>query len=152
MFALHRPGDDAEGFKRWLGDLGVPASRLHLMEQPRLAPGEALSSPQAFLRGTPRTYVRFASQGVQDALRRVLAERAPFDIIHFDHLNMAQLLPLARQLNPSAHRIINEHNVESQPNPRGGMASLLEASVLGETRGNPTSMGPGATGALLGNP
>ncbi|RKI00351.1 glycosyltransferase [Corallococcus sp. AB038B] len=114
VFAVHRTGNDAEGFKRWLGELGVPASRLHLVDLPRVAPEETLNSTRAFLRGTPLTYVRFARQGVQDALRRVLAERGPFDIIHFDHLHMAQLLPLARQLNPSAHLVIDEHNVESQ--------------------------------------
>ncbi|MBN8226587.1 glycosyltransferase [Corallococcus macrosporus] len=114
VFAVHRAGNDAEGFKRWLGELGVPASRLHLVDLPRVAPRETLNSTRAFLRGTPLTYVRFARQGLQDALRRVLAERGPFDIIHFDHLHMAQLLPLARKLNPAAHMVIDEHNVESQ--------------------------------------
>ncbi|GMU08595.1 glycosyltransferase family 4 protein [Corallococcus caeni] len=114
VFAVHRTGNDAEGFKRWLGGLGVPASRLHLVDLPRVALGETLNSSRAFLRGTPLTYVRFARQGLSDALRKVLTERGPFDIIHFDHLHMAQLLPLARQLNPGAHLVIDEHNVESQ--------------------------------------
>nr|WP_244982091.1 glycosyltransferase family 4 protein [Corallococcus exercitus] len=114
VLAVHRAGNDAAGFTRWLGERGVPASRLHLVDLPRVAPRETLHSTQAFLRGTPLTYVRFARQGLRDALRKVLTERGPFDIIHFDHLHMAQLLPLARQINPSAHLVIDEHNVESQ--------------------------------------
>lgn len=114
VFAVHRPGNDAEGFKRWLGELGVPASRLHLVDLPRVAPQDTLHSARAFLRGTPLTYLRFARQGLQDVFQRVLTERGPFDILHFDHLHMAQLLPLARRLNPSAHMVIDQHNVESQ--------------------------------------
>ncbi|RKH17817.1 glycosyltransferase [Corallococcus sp. CA047B] len=114
VLALHRPGNDAQGFTRWLGELGVPASRLHLVDMPRVAPAETLSSTRAFLRGTPLTYVRYTRQRLQETFRRVMGERGPFDIIHFDHLHMAQLLPLARELNPSAHLVIDEHNVESQ--------------------------------------
>ncbi|WP_158623690.1 glycosyltransferase family 4 protein [Corallococcus llansteffanensis] len=114
VLALHRPGNDAAGFTRWLGELGVPASRLHLVDMPRIAPEETLSSARALLRGTPLTYIRYTRQRLQEAFRRVLSERGAFDIIHFDHLHMAQLLPLARELNPSAHLVIDEHNVESQ--------------------------------------
>jgi polysaccharide biosynthesis protein PslH len=114
VFALNRSGNDAEGFQRWLGELGVPASRLHLVDMPRVAPRETLSSTRAFLNGTPLTYIRFTRQALREAFRKVMAERGPFDILHFDHLHMAQLLPLARELNPSAHMVIDEHNVESQ--------------------------------------
>ncbi|NBD08894.1 MULTISPECIES: glycosyltransferase family 4 protein [Corallococcus] len=114
VLALNRPGNDAEGFARWLAGLGVPTRHLHLVDTPRVAPRETLHSTRAFFHGTPLTYIRFTRQGARESFRRAVEERGPFDIIHFDHLHMAQLLRLARELNPSAHLVIDEHNVESQ--------------------------------------
>ncbi len=65
------------------------------------------------LRGRPFGYARYAGPALRSAFRHLLTEQS-VDLIHFDHLHAAQLLPEARALAPRARVVMDAHNVEAQ--------------------------------------
>jgi glycosyltransferase involved in cell wall biosynthesis len=78
-----------------------------------LAPRELTGAAVDFLNSRPLRYRRYVGRAMQAALGQLLASRR-FDLVHFDHLHTAQLLPLVRRLQPEARVVIDEHNVEAR--------------------------------------
>src|SRR4030095_1818908 len=73
----------------------------------------ALSEVGSVLRGAPVGYARYAGRNLRAVFRHLLAEEAA-DVVHFDHVHAAQLLPGARAIAPRARTVMDAHNVEAQ--------------------------------------
>jgi glycosyltransferase involved in cell wall biosynthesis len=72
-----------------------------------------LAEAGGVLRGRPVGYARYAGRALRAAFRHLLSEEA-VDLVHFDHIHPAQLLPDARELAPRARIVVDAHNVEAQ--------------------------------------
>lgn len=81
------------------------------------------AEPRSLALGTPLRYARYVSPPVRAALRELLQEQE-FDIVHFDHPHMGQLLPMVRRAQPQARVLLDEHNVEAHL--LQGYAALLK--------------------------
>jgi glycosyltransferase involved in cell wall biosynthesis len=75
--------------------------------------GWACAEARGVLRGGPFGYARYAGRNLRTVFRHLLSEGA-VDLVHFDHLHAAQLLPEARELAPGARLVMDAHNVEAQ--------------------------------------
>jgi glycosyltransferase involved in cell wall biosynthesis len=106
---LQRPGRESEKLRDLLGSQG----RLVEVAHEPLAPLEITSATVDLLHRRPLRYRRYAGRAMQTALGQLLASRR-FEVVHFDHLHTAQLLPLVRKLQPEARVVIDEHNVEAR--------------------------------------
>lgn len=117
--ALASPSDDVLGFERMM------RGRCAIV-RPRHGKAAELES---FVRGEPLRYARYAAPEVRQALLGLL-DNEPFDAVHFDHLHMAQLLPLVRERQPRAKLVIDEHNVEARVASRLAEISALPLSMI----------------------
>ncbi len=106
---LQRPGRESEKLRELLG----PQGQLVEVAHAPLAPRELTGAAVDFLNSRPLRYRRYVGRAMQAALGQLLASRR-FDLVHFDHLHTAQLLPLVRRLQPEARVVIDEHNVEAR--------------------------------------
>ncbi|MGZ6140467.1 MAG: glycosyltransferase family 4 protein [Myxococcaceae bacterium] len=107
VLAPDLPGGDAEGLRSLLRGRVVTA---------RESGGTlrwACAEARGVLRGGPFGYARYAGRNLRAVFRHLLSER-PVDLVHFDHLHAAQLLPEARELAPHARVVMDAHNVEAQ--------------------------------------
>ena len=116
VVGLLSPGCDTEGFRKQL------RGRLIVVDPMGSMFWRLTAEPRALLRGAPLRYARYASPPVRVALQRVLQQQR-FDLVHFDHPHMGQLLPLVRRMQPWARIVLDEHNVEAQV--IDGFAALL---------------------------
>jgi glycosyltransferase involved in cell wall biosynthesis len=116
-------GGDAEGLRQLLRGRVVVVKRSYR----RLR--ELLGRAHWAARGLPMNYEPYASAEMRTALSAVL-EAGSFDVIHFDHLHAAQLLPLARRTAPKARIVVDEHNVEAKVMERMIPCSPLEVRPL----------------------
>jgi polysaccharide biosynthesis protein PslH len=100
-------------------------------------PGRIAGAARAVAGGLPLRYAEYASPAIGAALADLLSRRW-VDIVHFDHLHMAQLVPIARAIQPWAHRVVDAHNVEatvaervakSRAWPAGSLARVHAARV-----------------------
>ena len=91
--------------------------------------GWALSEASSVLGGRPVGYARYAGRNLRAAFRHLLAEEA-VDLVHFDHVHAAQLLPDARALAPRARTVMDAHNVEAQVAERLAEVSRWPLSLL----------------------
>ena len=106
---LQRPGRESEALRDLLG----PQGQLVQVAHAPLAPGELAGAAVDLLRSRPLRYRRYVGRAMQAALGQLLASRK-FELVHFDHLHTAQLLPLVRKMQPEARVVIDEHNVEAR--------------------------------------
>ena len=106
---LQRPERETERLRELLG----PQGQLVEVAHAPLAPRELASAAVDFLHRRPLRYRRYVGCAMQAALGQLLASRK-FEVVHFDHLHTAQLLPLVRKLQPEARIVIDEHNVEAR--------------------------------------
>jgi glycosyltransferase involved in cell wall biosynthesis len=106
---LQRPERESEKLRDLLG----PQNQLVEVAHEPLDPRELASATVDVLHSRPLRYRRYAGLAMQAALGKLLASRK-FDVVHFDHLHTAQLLPLVRKLQPEARIVIDEHNVEAR--------------------------------------
>jgi glycosyltransferase involved in cell wall biosynthesis len=81
------------------------------------------------LGGGPVGYARYAGRNLRAVFRHLLAEQAA-DLVHFDHVHAAQLLPDARAVAPRARTVMDAHNVEAQVAERLSEVSRWPLSVL----------------------
>jgi glycosyltransferase involved in cell wall biosynthesis len=116
ILALAQPGSDPVAFRRQV------SGRVTVVDPGGSALWRLLSGPRALASGRPLRYARYASPPVIAALERILRQHR-FDLVHFDHPHMGQLLPTVRRLQPSAWAVLDEHNVEARVIE--GFASLL---------------------------
>src|SRR5262249_19918817 len=58
-------------------------------------------------------YTRYAGPNLRAVFRHLVLEQT-VDLVHFDHLHAAQLLPEVRALAPQARTVMDAHNVEAQ--------------------------------------
>jgi glycosyltransferase involved in cell wall biosynthesis len=70
------------------------------------------AEPRSLALGMPLRYARYVSPPVRAALAELLREEK-FDIVHFDHPHMGQLLPMVRRAQPDVRLVLDEHNVEA---------------------------------------
>ena len=73
-------------------------------------------------------YEVYGGEEMQTALEQTMRERR-FDVVHFDHLHTAQLLPVARRVSPQTHVVVDEHNVEGQVFERVAALALDDAAA-----------------------
>jgi len=107
VLAPDLPGGDADGLRRSV------RARVVAPSEPGDGPGRAWREAGSLLGGRPFGYGRYAGAGLRGAFRHLLAERS-VDVVHFDHLHAAQLLPEARAGAPRARVVMDAHNVEAQ--------------------------------------
>ncbi len=107
VLAPDLPGGDATGLRSELRGRVVTA------REGGGAMGSAWAAGASVLRGGPVGYVRYAGRNLRAVFRHLLAERS-VDVVHFDHLHAAQLLPTARAAAPGARVVMDAHNVEAQ--------------------------------------
>jgi glycosyltransferase involved in cell wall biosynthesis len=103
VLASDLPGGDATGLRALL--------RGRVVTTPER--GGAWAEGGAVVRARPFGYARYAGPNLRAAFRHLLREQA-VDLVHFDHLHAAQLLPEARTLAPRARVVMDAHNVEAQ--------------------------------------
>lgn len=89
----------------------------------------ALSEVGSVLRGGPVGYARYAGRNLRAVFRHLLAEEAA-DVVHFDHVHAAQLLPAARAIAPRARTVMDAHNVEAQVAERLAEVSRWPLSLV----------------------
>ena len=107
VLAPDLPGGDARGLRAEL------RGRVITAREGGGSAGWALAEMAGMLRGRPLGYTRYAGRSLRAAFRHLLAEQ-DVDLVHFDHLHAAQLLPDARALTPRARAVMDAHNVEAQ--------------------------------------
>lgn len=107
VLAPDLPGGDATGLRAELRGPVVTA------REPGGSPGWLCAEAGGLLRGGPFGYARYAGRNLRAVFRHLLSE-GPVDLVHFDHLHAAQLLPEARALAPRARVVMDAHNVEAQ--------------------------------------
>ena len=101
------PGGDPAGLRALL------RGRVMAVPERGGAIGLVWTEAVALLRRRPLGYARYAGLALRTAVGRFLAEQ-PVDLVHFDHLHAAQLLPEVRALAPRARVVMDAHNVEAQ--------------------------------------
>ena len=106
VLAPDLPGGDAAGLRAELRGRVITAREAGGL------PG-ALAEARGVLGGRPVGYTRYGGRSLRAAFRSLLSEHA-VDLVHFDHLHAAQLLPDARALSPNARAVMDAHNVEAQ--------------------------------------
>jgi glycosyltransferase involved in cell wall biosynthesis len=104
VLAPDLPGGDPAGLRALL--------RGRVMAIPE-AGGRVWTEGAALVRGRPLGYARYAGPALRTTVRHLLREQA-VDLVHFDHLHAAQLLPEVRALAPRARAVMDAHNVEAQ--------------------------------------
>jgi glycosyltransferase involved in cell wall biosynthesis len=109
VLTLQRPGRESEALRELLG----PQGRLVEVAHAPTTPAKLAGATVDLLGSRPLCYRRYAGRAMQAALGQLLASRR-FELVHFDHLHTAQLLPLVRRLQPEARIVIDEHNVEAR--------------------------------------
>jgi len=107
VLAPDLPGGDASGLRDQLHGRVVTA------RAGGGSPGWLWTEGAGVLGGRPFGYARYAGRMLRSAFRHLLAEQS-VDLVHFDHLHAAQLLPEARALAPQARVVMDAHNVEAQ--------------------------------------
>jgi glycosyltransferase involved in cell wall biosynthesis len=123
VLAPDRPGGDARALRSELRGRVVTA---------RGTGGTAawaLSEISSVLGGAPVGYSRYAGRNLRATFRHLLAE-VPVDLVHFDHVHAAQLLPEARAFAPRARTVMDAHNVEAQVAERLADVSRWPLSLL----------------------
>jgi polysaccharide biosynthesis protein PslH len=100
-------GGDARGLRARL------RGRVITAREPAFGPGWVLAELGGVLGGRPFGYRRYAGWNLRAVFRHLLSEQE-VDLVHFDHLHAAQLLPEARALAPRARTVMDAHNVEAQ--------------------------------------
>jgi glycosyltransferase involved in cell wall biosynthesis len=123
VLAPDLPGGDARGLRSEL------RGRVLTAREPGGFPGWALAEVGGLLRGRPFGYTRYAGRNLRGTFRHLLAEQAP-DLVHFDHVHAAQLLPDARALAPGARIVMDAHNVEAQVAERLAEVSRWPLSLV----------------------
>ena len=116
ILGLLSPGCDTEAFRKRLHGRLIAVDSLGSMFW-RLT-----AEPRALVCRAPLRYARYASPPVRVALWRLLQQQR-FEVVHFDHPHMGQLLPVVRKMQPWARIVLDEHNVEAQV--IDGFAALL---------------------------
>jgi glycosyltransferase involved in cell wall biosynthesis len=106
VLAPDLPGGDAAGLR------AVLRGRVISAREPGGLHG-ALAELGGVMRGRPVGYTRYAGRNLRAFFRHLLSEQE-VDLVHFDHLHAAQLLPDARELAPRARTVMDAHNVEAQ--------------------------------------
>ncbi|MBS2030756.1 MAG: glycosyltransferase [Deltaproteobacteria bacterium] len=107
VLALQRPLQDAEALRRSL------TARVITVPFQAGGPEAMAAELGALTLGKPLFYARYAPRALARALEEAL-RKEPFDVVHFDHLHTAQLVPLVRKLQPRARVVLDQHNVEAQ--------------------------------------
>ena len=80
---------------------------IHLFAYPRYVPRVAWLR----LFGVPYLAGKWDSPAVRSAFERALAD--PWDVVWFSGLGMCRYLPLVRRLQPNAHIVLDQHDVEN---------------------------------------
>ena len=107
VLAPDLPGGDPAGLRALL------RGRVRVVPEPGGRIGRAWTEGAALVQGRPLGYARYAGRAFRTAVRDLLGE-GTVDVVHFDHLHAAQLLPDARELAPRARVVMDAHNVEAQ--------------------------------------
>jgi glycosyltransferase involved in cell wall biosynthesis len=107
VLAPDLPGGDARGLRAEL------RGRVITAREPGAGAGWALAELGGALAGRPFGYGRYAGRNLRAVFRHLVLEQQA-DLIHFDHVHAAQLLPEARALAPRARTVMDAHNVEAQ--------------------------------------
>jgi glycosyltransferase involved in cell wall biosynthesis len=107
VLAPDLPGGDAAGLREQL------RGRVITAREKGGSVGWLWAEGGAVLRGRPFGYARYGGRALRSAFRHLLSEQS-LDLVHFDHLHAAQLLPEARALAPRARVVMDAHNVEAQ--------------------------------------
>lgn len=123
VLAPELPGGDARGLRAEL------RGRVMTARETGGTAGWALSEASSVLGGRPVGYARYAGRNLRAAFRHLLAEEV-VDLVHFDHVHAAQLLPDARALAPRARTVMDAHNVEAQVAERLAEVSRWPLSLL----------------------
>ena len=123
VLAPDLPGGDARGLRAELRGRVITAG------ERGGGAGWALAELGGILRGRPLGYARYAGRNLRAAFRHLLSAQ-DVDLVHFDHLHAAQLLPDARALAPRAHAVMDAHNVEAQVAERLAEVSRWPLSVV----------------------
>jgi glycosyltransferase involved in cell wall biosynthesis len=123
VLAPDLPGGDARALRSGLRGRVVTA------RETGGTAGWALSEIGSVLRGGPVGYARYAGRNLRATFRHLLAEQAA-DVVHFDHVHAAQLLPDARAIAPRARTVMDAHNVEAQVAERLAEVSRWPLSLV----------------------
>ncbi len=107
MLAPDLPGCDAAGLREQI------QGRVVIAREGGGSAGWLWAEGGAAVRGRPFGYARYAGRTLRSAFGHLLTEHH-VDLVHFDHLHAAQLLPEARALAPRARVVMDAHNVEAQ--------------------------------------
>ena len=108
VLAPELPGGDARGLRAEL------RGRVMTARETGGTAGWALCRGQQRARRTARSATPGTPGGTSGAAFRHLLAEAAVDLVHFDHVHAAQLLPEARALAPRARTVMDAHNVEAQ--------------------------------------
>ena len=106
VLAPDLPGGDAAGLRAGL------RGRVITAREPG-GPQAVLAELGGVVRGRPMRYAQYGGRNLRACFRHLLSEQT-VDLVHFDHLHAAQLLPDARELAPRARTVMDAHNVEAQ--------------------------------------
>ncbi|HEY3586553.1 MAG TPA: glycosyltransferase family 4 protein, partial [Myxococcaceae bacterium] len=117
------PGGDARGLRSEL------RGRVITAREPGARAGWALAEMGGVLAGGPFGYTRYAGRTLRAMFRHLVLEQQ-VDLIHFDHVHAAQLLPEARALAPLARTVMDAHNVEAQVADRLAEVSRWPLSMV----------------------
>ena len=93
-------------------------AELRVGSSPRRRPGRgvpgALAEVQGALAGDGRSGTRATGGGASARPSGTSLAEQEVDLIDFDHLHTAQLLPDARAVAPRARAVMDAHNIEAQ--------------------------------------
>jgi len=106
VLAPDLPGGDAAGLRAGLRGRVITAREAGGLDG-------AMAELGGVMRGRPLGYTRYGGRNLRAFFRHLLSEQE-VDLVHFDHLHAAQLLPDARELAPRARTVMDAHNVEAQ--------------------------------------
>ena len=123
VLAPDLPGCDAHGLRAQL------RGRVITARESGGGPGWALAEMGGVLAGRPLGYMRYAGPNLRAVFRHLVLEQT-VDLVHFDHLHAAQLLPEVRALAPQARAVMDAHNVEAQVAERLAEVSRWPLSAI----------------------